>query len=110
MLDLEDSCEESETIPTLSLRSEPVLPRTEVEQDTRRTPDQRLLVAMIRRAINDLGKETTREHAHEWLFESPEGAVLSFDICCEYLDWEPEDVRKSIRLQFDYFCRNRFCV
>ena len=110
MLDSDDLLEEFPEKTPLSLKSMKFLKAADEEVHQEASPEQRLLVAMMRRAINDLALERERNHAYEYIFEDPEDAVLSFNSCCELLGWAPKEVKASIRRRFKEYCQNTFSV
>ena len=87
-----------------------MLRASEVENFSTEKPEQHLMVAMIRRAINDLAHPKERNAAYEWIFKNQGDDILSFELCCENLGWEPNQLRKQIRFQLIHYCKTKFSV
>ncbi len=65
------------------------------------SPERRLLLAIIERAILDFVGNDRKESegAHEWLFSDDDGGVgeFTFSWVCSELDLDPERIRHQIR-------------
>lgn len=58
-------------------------------------PEKNLFAAILQTAIHDLRIESAREKSISWLMG--EGAIVTFDGCCEVLDLDPEAVLLALR-------------
>lgn len=69
------------------------------------TPEQRLMGAVIERAILDVIGEAVAyplcdkaliKNAHRWIFNRKVRSKLSFDCCCEAINLNPDEIRSRI--------------
>lgn len=66
------------------------------------TPERRLILAVLERAMLDLAGNDKKEiaEAEAWLFDSPEAPYpqFSFPWICEHLDLDHDDILKKIKM------------
>ena len=66
-------------------------------------PEKKLLVAVLQRAVTDFvtGDDEMKSEAFNWIMDSKmedEERPLTFIYICEALDFEPDNLRKAIKL------------
>jgi len=67
-----------------------------------KTPEQQLIIAMLKRALLDLALEDEyRRSSWRWI-NSDSWGVFSFNWCCEQLDEEPSVMRKRVKTPLEY--------
>jgi hypothetical protein len=66
-------------------------------QPTANPGERRLAVAVLEQAFHDLGTASSadRSDAFRWIEKGNVGD-LSFDFCCEIIDWNPERIRIQV--------------
>jgi hypothetical protein len=73
-------------------------------EDSQRSPEQRLCMALIEDAVKDLHgpvvqKPGVQEDAKEWLMGRIWDHGLSFAFCCEHLGLNPEYIQRLLGLR-----------
>ena len=75
------------------------------EIDAKRiTPEENLLISLIKRAVLDLGLAHERADAWKYIFQGESRELMPFDVACEYLGIDPDELREHIRAHFDIYC------
>ncbi len=72
-----------------------------IERNERRTPEQRLLAAILYRAYEDLTRPINlakchKEAALDWFFDDESKEEFSFLWLCEHLDLNPAAIRRDL--------------